>query len=80
MTIDHVAQLTVTCFGPCGFFMLNSPTLRWRRRGVICGWISQPAWYATAMLNGQWLMLPVFMIYTFGWIRATRRNFRKEVT
>lgn len=70
MTIDTISQLWITVFGATALWMMNGNSARHRRIGVLCGLASQPAWYTQLVVHDQWLMLPVYSLYTAAWLRG----------
>lgn len=71
MNIDHASQIVITVFGGLGLWLsVGARTEGVRRWGVIAGLIAQPAWYVQMVVHGQWLMLPVYTMYTGAWLRG----------
>lgn len=68
--MNIVSQIWITLFGATAIWLMNGRTEKQRRAGVIFGLLSQPAWYAQLVIHDQWLMLPVYAIYTSAWLRG----------
>lgn len=68
--IDTITQIIITVFGGTAFWLVMSPNRRTRRIGVVLGLINQPAWYVQGVLHEQWIMMPIYLLYTAGWIRG----------
>lgn len=68
--IDSFSQVWITLFGGAAIWLMNGRSERWRRVGVLCGCCSQPAWYVQLVLHEQWLMVPVYAMYTAAWLRG----------
>lgn len=70
--IDILSQIWITIFGATAIWLMNGRTDRGRRFGVLCGLAGQPAWYMQLVIHGQWLMVPVYLLYTLAWLRGLR--------
>lgn len=68
--MNELSQILITLFGGAALWLMNGRSERSRRAGVVCGLCSQPWWYVQLVTHGQWLMLPVFLLYTASWLRG----------
>lgn len=74
MTLDHFTQAWIVVFGGVAMWLMAGSTRRSRYCGAWLGLINQPAWYIQMVLHGQWIMAPIYLVYTFAWIRGVLNN------
>lgn len=68
--MDLIAQIFIMVLGTCAIWLANSKTKKARFYGALCGLISQPAWFYTSFVNGQWGVFIIAFIYTAAWIKG----------
>lgn len=76
--IDLLSQAWITLTGATALYLVNCKRDRVRRWGCIFGICSQPAWYIQMAIHGQWLMLPVYTLYTGAWLLGIYNNWLKR--
>lgn len=60
---DLIAQVGIFIFGVLGI-VLAARKNKW---GFVFGLLSQPFWYMTGVINHQWGVVAVSVIYTGSW-------------
>lgn len=70
MDLNLMSQIAISILGGTAMWMMNGRTEKWRRRGIICGLAGQPFWYIQLVIHSQWLMFPVYGLYTASWLRG----------
>ncbi len=60
--IDTIAQFFLL-LGALGIFLVG----RKNKWGFLLGLISQPAWFATAIIHKQWGVFLTTLFFTFSW-------------
>lgn len=73
-----LAQIIVSLFGVASFLLVIREGRRAQIAGTVCGFIACPAWWTIAILDEQWLTIPVHLAYTLGWIDKARRLYLKK--
>jgi nicotinamide riboside transporter PnuC len=71
---DIIAQIGIAVFGVAAIILVSKKN-KW---GFVFGLISQPFWYVTSYLNGQWGVFFVSIIYTASWTYGVYNWFYKE--
>ncbi len=61
--IDTIAQAGIALFGFPSIVLLA----RKNKWGMACGLLSEPFWFATAIINHQWGVILLDIAYTAGW-------------
>ena len=72
--IDLVAQVGITIFG-VGAIVLVARRNRW---GFVLGLISQPFWIITSLINKQWGVLLLSIVYVGSWCYGVYEWFYKK--
>lgn len=67
---DVIAQVIIACTGVTAVWLSQSPKQSMRRWACVLGLISQPAWFFTVAVNGQFGLFIVAIVYTFAWSRG----------
>tara|TARA_R110001632_G_scaffold223676_1_gene355635 strand:- start:314 stop:487 length:174 start_codon:yes stop_codon:yes gene_type:complete len=44
----------------------------------IVGMIGEPFWLATAVINEQWGILPLVVVYGVNWVRVIHSNYHED--
>lgn len=70
MNLDTITQIWITVFGAAAMWLINGSSVKWTRWGPIMGMLGQPAWYVQLVLHDQWLMMPVYALYTACWVKG----------
>jgi hypothetical protein len=65
-----ITQIGIVFFGPLAIFLVSCKEEKTRRWGYVCGCLSQPFWFWTAIINEQWGILILSFFYAFSWMRG----------
>ena len=76
--IDYSCQAAVTCTGFLSLYLLASQEAKTRMHAGIVGMIGEPFWLATAIINEQWGILPLVVIYGVNWVRIINSNYHED--
>ena len=76
--IDYSCQAAVTCTGFFSLYLLASQDARVRMYAGIVGMIGEPFWLATAVINEQWGILPLVVVYGVNWVRVIHSNYHED--
>lgn len=71
---DFISQAAILILG-AGAIILVAKKNKW---GFVLGLLSQPFWYITAYVNGQWGVFLVSFIYTASWSYGIYEWFFKD--
>ncbi len=71
---DTIAQIGVSIFGVTAIILVAKKN-KW---GFIFGLLSQPFWFITSLINKQWGVLFVSIIYTCSWLYGVHEWFFKS--
>jgi hypothetical protein len=63
-------QIGIATFGPLAIILLSCRGPHIRRWGYIAGILSQPFWFWTAWVNGQWGIFILSIFYAAAWING----------
>jgi len=77
--MDVIAQIWIIVFG-CSAIWLVGRLEHWKRWGYICGILSQPAWFYTAIVNEQWGIFVLSLFYTYSWMQGTYNYWWKRTS
>ena len=72
--LDTIAQIGVSTFGITAIILVA----RKNKWGFVFGLLSQPFWFITSILNRQWGVLFLSIIYTGTWIYGIYEWFYKK--
>lgn len=75
---DYLCQIIITGTGCYSLLAIGSEDAKVRMNGGIVGLIGQPFWLATSLINGQYGLLILVIVYGISWIRVIRTN-RKQI-
>jgi len=75
--VDIIAQIWIMIFGCSAIWFVGRPE-KWSKWGFVLGMLSQPAWYITAYLNGQWGIMILSLWYTYSWAQGLYYKFYKK--
>lgn len=78
MLIDQIAQYGIAVPGLVALYLAGSTSTKDRRRAGIFGLISEPFWFATAIINHQPGVMVLATFYAFFWWRMVRNNSEKS--
>lgn len=67
------AQIGVSMFGCAAFLLVTREGRRCQIYGVACGLASNPCWWWTIVAAEQWMIIPVHLAYTYGWLSKAWR-------
>jgi len=76
--IDYSCQAAVTCTGFFSLYLLASQDARVRMYAGIVGMIGEPFWLTTAIINEQWGILPLVVVYGVNWVRVIHSNYHED--
>lgn len=74
MDIDLIAQIGITIFGVIAILLVA----RKNKWGFVFGLASQPFWFITAVVNKQWGIFFLNIIYLFSWAYGIYEWFFKK--
>lgn len=74
--IDDISQVWLALCGLLSIYFIGR-TDRLMRLGCVFGLLAEPAWLYTSIVNRQWGIVVLAVVYTVGWIRATYNHFGK---
>jgi nicotinamide riboside transporter PnuC len=63
LLIDTISQIGITIFGAFAIILVAKKN-KW---GFVLGLISQPFWLITSILNKQWGIFILTIVYIFSW-------------
>lgn len=69
-----ISQIGIFCFGVTAIILVA----RKNKWGFVFGLLSQPFWYTTAILNEQWGVVLVSVVYTGSWAYGVYEWFFKN--
>jgi hypothetical protein len=69
MTLYQIAQIGISLFGATSFLLVTRETEKLQKLGVVFGLLSNPFWWLMVFITGQWITIPVHLLYTYGWLR-----------
>ena len=72
--LDLICQIGITIFGIAAIFLIAKKN-KW---GFVLGLISQPFWLITSMVNHQWGVFLLSIVYMFNWIFGIYNWFYKK--
>ncbi len=76
LSLDIIAQIGITVFG-IGSVVFLARKNKW---GTVLGLLSQPFWFATAIMNDQWGIMVLNVIYSATWIYGVYNWFFSDKT
>jgi hypothetical protein len=76
-TLDLIAQIAITIFSTLAV-LLVARLDKWKKYGYLSGLISEPFWFITAVINMQWGIIILCVVYTIGWGIGTYNYWIKE--
>ena len=71
---DNIAQAVITILSPTAIILVAKKN-RW---GFVIGLMTQPFWFITALINKQWGVFLVSLVYTGSWILGVYEWFFKK--
>lgn len=72
--LDIFSQLVITVTSVKAIYMVSSHKPATRMRAGVWGLYGQPFWFLTAIINEQFLLLPLYTIYAIGWFKVYIQN------
>lgn len=73
-TWDAVANVGIAVFGIASILLIA----RKNKWGLVCGLLSEPFWFATAITNRQWGIVLLDIAYTVSWAYGCYKWFSKK--
>jgi len=75
-TLDIIAQIGVNIFGLAAMFLIA----RKNKWGFVVGLASQPFWITSFVINRQWGLVCIAVLFTINWIYGIYEwFFKKEI-
>lgn len=71
---DAIAQIVIAFTGVTAVWLSQCRSISARKWAPVLGIIGQPAWFFTTIVNGQFGMVLLCVIYTLAWIRGLRNH------
>lgn len=71
---DTWSQMFIVFTGLFSVYLMSSADAATRMYGGFTGLIGEPFWLATAMINNQYGVMILVVVYGINWIRAFRVN------
>lgn len=78
MNLLGVAQIGISLFGSAAFLLVTREEERYQRWGVVLGLLSNPFWWIMVFTTGQYITIPVHLLYTYGWLRKLLVLYRRS--
>lgn len=69
MDLLGIAQIGISLFGSAAFLLVTQEKEKYQRWGVALGLLSNPFWWIMVFSTGQYITIPVHLLYTYGWLR-----------
>lgn len=73
--LDYGFQTAITITGFFSLYFLASQEASVRMKAGIIGLIGEPFWFSTALINEQYAILPLVLVYGINWIRVVHSNY-----
>ncbi len=73
-----LSQIGIIVFGLSAIWLVGGKEKKWRRWGFVLNLCSQPFWTYVAIMNEQYGILVLTLIYAWGWIRGTYNSWIKK--
>jgi|MEHZ01.4.fsa_nt_MEHZ011079532.1_7 hypothetical protein len=74
---DFFCQIIITGTGCYSLLAIGSPDPNVRLNGGIVGLIGQPFWLATSLINSQYGLLILVIVYAISWVRVIRTSYKQ---
>lgn len=74
LSLDLIAQVGITVFGISAVILVA----RKNKWGLVIGLISEPFWFITSYLHGQWSIFLLTIVYSFSWAYGVYNWFHKK--
>lgn len=74
---DYLCQIIITGTGCYSLLAVGSPDPKYRMKAGIVGLIGQPFWFATSLINEQYGLLVLVLVYGLSWIRVINTNHKQ---
>ncbi len=68
--LDTICQIWICVFGGIAIWLVGQKNIERRKWGYIFGFLSQPAWLITTLLNKQWGIFVIALWYTYSWLQG----------
>lgn len=75
-TIDIVSQIIITCTGFFSLYLMASQRCKVRMIAGLIGLAGEPFWLATAIINHQWGVVLLCVVYGVNWARIAYSNYK----
>lgn len=73
-TVDVISQIGISVFGIISIALVA----RKNKWGFVAGLAAQPFWFATTIINRQWGIFALSLVYTIIWTDGINKWFFKE--
>lgn len=74
--IDYVAQGMVFITGMLSVYLVSSPDPQTRMKAGLIGLAGEPFWLTTTIINEQWGISLLVLVYTFNWGLVYINNYK----
>lgn len=74
--IDIISQCIITCTGFFSLYLMASQNPKTRMYAGIVGLAGEPFWLATAIINHQWGVVLLCIVYGINWARIAYSNWK----
>ena len=71
---DNISQIAITILGATAIILVAKKN-KW---GFVAGFASQPFWFITSLVNKQWGVFVVSIIFTGSWLLGIYEWFYKK--
>ena len=72
--LDWLSQIIITVTSIKALFAVSSHKATVRKNAAVWALWGQPFWIITALINGQYLVMPLYTIYCVGWYKVYIKN------
>jgi hypothetical protein len=76
--VDIICQTIIVFTGFTSMYLLSSQDARTRMWAGLVGLFGEPFWLITAVINGQWGVIILVVIYGINWFRIFWFNYNAQ--
>lgn len=74
--IDIISQTVIVFTGFLSMYLLSSQETKTRMYAGLIGLFGEPFWLTTAIINGQWGVIILVVVYGINWFRIFWFNYK----